>query len=149
MRALHLGILILLVSVYLSTSTVHVAGYEEEGEQWLVIPNVSGDLQLETDHFAPQWSSGREVVFDSAWDHEVSMVGLNNGTHIYFHVRWADATNSLSEDDGAAILFEEARPDGTDDVWLWSTLYGFSSSFAVSSAAVWKDDYWNVAFGVA
>ena len=147
MRASYSGILILLLTLILLSSTNRVAAHGEEGEQWLVIPNFSGNLQLETGHFAHQWSGGRELVFDSAWDHEISMVALNNGTHIYFHMRWADRTNSLPEDDGVAIFFEGAGPNGTDDVWLWSTMYGFSSSLGVHSAALWKDDYWNVAFG--
>lgn len=147
-RAIHLSILFLLVSLVLLSSTARVSAHEEEGaEQWLVVPNFAGNLQLETDHFAPQWNGGRELVFDSAWDHEISMVALNNGTHIYFHLRWTDQNRSISEDDGVAIFFESAGPNGTDDVWLWSTLYGFSSSPSVRSAAVWKDDYWNVAFG--
>ena len=147
MRALYSGILILLLTMILLSSTNRVAAHGEEGEQWLVIPNFTGNLQLETDHFAPQWTGGREVVFSSASDHEISIVALNNGTHIYFHIRWLDHTSSLAEDDGVAIFFEGAGINGTDDVWLWSTRYGFSSSLGVHSAALWKDDYWNVAFG--
>ena len=49
-----------------------------------MVPNSSGDLRLETNHFASQWDDGREVVIESVWGHEISMVALNNGTHIYF-----------------------------------------------------------------
>lgn len=149
MRTLRLVILLLSVTLILLSSTSHVGAHEEDQkeEKWLVIPNFTGNLQLETNHLAAQWSGGRELIFEDAWQHEISIVGLNNGTHVYFHVRWADSTSSLVEDDGVAIFFEAGRPDGTDDVWLWSTLYGFSSSPGVQSAAVWEDEYWSVVFG--
>ena len=147
MRALYSVIVVLLVTVMLLSSTNRVVAHGEGEEKWLITPDFSGNLQLETDHFAPQWTGGREVVFSSTWNHEISIVGLNNGTHVYFHVRWLDRTSSLAEDDGVAIFFEGAGINGTDDVWLWSTRYGFSSSLGVHSAALWKDDYWNVAFG--
>jgi hypothetical protein len=75
------------------------------------------------------------------------MVGLNNGTHVYFHVRWPDRTSSSTEEDGLAIFFEGAGVNGTDDHWLWSTKSEFKSAEGVHSAAIWKDHYWNVAIG--
>ncbi len=145
MKAFLVVTLILLPVLLLSTPSFVAA--HTEGTEWFIVPHFSGDLKLETDHFAPQWSGGREIVFDSDFGHEISMVALNNGTHIYFHVRWADRTNSPAEDDGVAIFFEGAGINGTDDVWVWSTHNEASPNAGVHSAAAWKDGYWNVCFG--
>ncbi len=145
MKASLVVALILLPVLLLSTPSFVAA--HTEGTEWFIVPHFPGDLQLETDHFAPQWSGGREIVFDSAFGHEISMVALNNGTHIYFHVRWADPTHSPAEDDGVALFFEGAGVNGSDDVWGWSTQSGFRSNLGVHSAAAWKDGYWNLCFG--
>ena len=75
------------------------------------------------------------------------MVALNNGTHIYLHVRWPDSTHTPNEDDGIAIFFEGAGVNGTDSVWLWTTNSSLSSGVGLGTAALWQDQYWNVAFG--
>jgi len=140
-------VLILLVGTAFVASTRPAFAHEAEEETWFIVPYYSGDLRLETDHFAVQWNGGRELVFESAWEHEISMVALNNGTHVYFHVRWADPTNSPDENDGVAIYFEGAGIDGSDSLWVWSSNSSQTSGAGVAASAMWKDDFWNVAFG--
>lgn len=140
-------VLLLLPTLLLLTVTSLVTAHVGEGEEWLLVPYFSGDLRLERSHFAPQWDTGREVDVKSAGGQEISMVALNNGTHIYYHVRWADRTYSRTEDDGVAIYFEGAGINGSDSVWVWSASSSLNSGAGVQTAALWKDDYWNVVFG--
>ncbi len=104
MKLFRSATLILLTVLLLPGVTGFVNAHIEAGEAWLVVLYFSGDLKLETSHFAAQWSSGRDVDIMSAWNHSISMVALNNGTHIYFHVRWPDSTVGSTEEDGLAGL---------------------------------------------
>ena len=143
MKTVHAGLLVLLAAFSLfSTSSLAMA---HEGEGWLVIDHFTGDLKLETNHFASQWSSGREVDAASPGGQEISAVALNNGTHVYFHVRSPDQTQD--QNDGIAVFFEGAGVDGSDDVWLWSTNSSLDFGAGVAAAALWSDGYWNVALG--
>ncbi len=146
MKNYRILLLVLLAGLSLVTIPGLVSAHGESRE-WLIVPYFSGNLQLETDHFAAQWNSGREALLNSTWNSEISIVGLNNGTHLYFHIRWLDRTYSSTEEDGLAIFFEGASVNGTDDYWLWSTNSQLMSAGGVHSAAVWKEDYWNVAIG--
>lgn len=117
MKSHRILLLALLAGVPLMTMPGLVSAHGESRE-WLIVPYFSGNLQLETEHSAAQWNSGREALLNSTSNNEISIVGLNNGTHIYFHIRWPDQTYSSTEEDGLAIFFEGAGVNGTDDYWL-------------------------------
>ena len=143
MKIVHAGLLVLLAALSLFSTTSIVIAHEAKG--WLVVSHFTGDLQLDTDHSASQWSSGREVNVASPGGQEISAVALNNGTHIYFHVRSPDHTQD--QNDGIAIFFEGAGVNGSDDVWLWTTDSSLDFGAGVVAAARLSEDYWNVALG--
>ncbi len=143
MKILRVGLLVILVALSWSMAGNIVMAHEGKG--WLVVPHFTGDLKLETDHFASQWSSGREVQVATARGQEISAVALNNGTHIYFHLRSPDPTQDRN--DGIAVFFEGAGVNESDDVWLWSTNSSLDGGAGVVAAARWSDGYWNVALG--
>lgn len=96
----------------------HVGEGDGEPEEQLVLSRyVKGNLNLSVNPEAEQWERSTENIVESAWQHDVQVMSLNNGTHIFFLLSWDDTTRAAEGAggvaDGAAILFETTQlPEG-------------------------------------
>lgn len=103
-----------LFSVPYLQAYAHVGEDGEEAEEQLVLSRyVKGNMDLSADPESEQWRQSTENIVESEWQHEVQVMSLNNGTHIFFLLSWDDATkvpqDSIGVADGAAILFETTQ----------------------------------------
>lgn len=92
----------------------HVGEDGEGAEEQLVLSRyVKGNIDISADPESEQWKQSTENIVESEWQHNVQVMSLNNGTHIFFLLTWDDATQATEGPggvaDGAAILFETVQ----------------------------------------
>lgn len=98
----------------------HVGSAGEETEEQLVLSRyVKGNIVISADPEDEQWKQSTEDIVESAWQHKVQVMSLNNGTHIFFLLLWDDPTRATEGPsgvaDGAAILFETKQKSEDDN----------------------------------
>lgn len=131
---------------------------------------IPGRIDLSADPTLPQWKGSFENNVISTWGHELSVRTINNGSHIFFLLSWADPTivtmgreaKLQKGTDGSAIIFERPveRPLSQDqsnlapqgepaeeikESWYWSTNSPPSSD--IITKAEEHNGNWNVVFG--
>ncbi len=98
---------------------------EEEKTKWILASYFGGPLKLDAEESEMQWQGTYEAEIERTDERHIEVFAANNGTHVYFLLVWKDETGPSSEggdaSDGAAIIFEKAAKDRSDDVWYWST----------------------------